>query len=330
MNLSVDDHSSPLKKVCIVIPCLNESPNLETLYNRLVSTFSTQEGRYDFRVVFADDGSTDDSWAMVESFAQRDDRFMGVKLLRRFGSHSAIRAGLAAVRADCYIGISADLQDPPEIIPELVAKAEEGFEVVWGERAKRKDPWLKSKLAKLFWNITARFAGPDYPKGGADVFLFRKNVVDRLLSFREKNTMFYLQVGWAGFKATSIPYERGARLAGESKWSYSRRITAAVGAIASFSDVPLRFISLAGGVVALSGLLLGAFLVVDYFFGNPSPGWTSIVVLMLVLFGVNMIMLGVVAEYLWRIFDQVKSRPDYLVDKTAGPVDERPVCRWSE
>ena len=307
-----------MKKVAVIIPCFNESEGLPLLLPRLKSALNGVPEYYSVSVVLIDDGSTDNTWELIRSFSTSDDRIHGVKLLRNFGSHSAIRAGLASVEADYYIGISADLQDPPEIIPQLLSEAAKGFNVVWGERKKRRDPIFKTLWAKLFWKIIHRYAGPGYPEGGADVFLFSRQVVRHLLSMREKNPIFYLLIGWSGYHASTVTYTRAARMTGETKWSFSKRVKTALGAFVSFSYTPIQFISLTGILFSLFGFLLGLFLVFSYFSGNPAPGWTSLAVGMLILSGIQMIMLGVVAEYLWRVFDQIKDRPDYIIETTVG------------
>jgi len=304
--------------VAVIVPFLNEEENLPALFRQLTVFWRKLEDRYHLRVVFVDDGSSDGSWAQVSNLAAEDDRVTGVRLTRNFGSHSAIRAGMAVVKADFYAYLAADLQDPPEVIGRMLDKADEGYEVVWGERASRADPWHKSLLASVFWKLTRRMAGPDYPEGGADVFLFRRRVVERLLSFREQTSMFYYLVGWSGFKAASVPYDREARQSGVTKWSFRRRFSQAIGTFVAYSHLPLRFITLLGLLLFVLGVIGGLTVVLNFFLGHPSSGWTSIMTALLLLSGLQAIMLGIVSEYLLRIYEQIRRRPDFIIDTVIG------------
>jgi len=307
-----------LPLVAVIMPCLNEAPTLPELHRRLSEMAARVEAGYRFKFVFVDDGSSDGTWSVIEELNRGDQRVAGVKLRRNFGALNALKAGLASVRADYYVDLSADLQDPPEVIPDMLAEAAKGFEVVWGQRAERQEGRKKVWLAKLFYRLTRNMAGSGFPEGGADIFLFRRPVIDYYLSLKERNALIHYAVSWSGFKASSVPYVRKARQVGRSRWTFSRRLTVAVGAFVSFSYLPIRLISYVGLFFSFLGFAGGVFLILNYLLGQPGSGWTSIMAGMSFLAGVQLLMLGVIAEYLWRAVDQLRERPEFLIEGSVG------------
>ena len=299
----------------IIIPSYNEEENLPALYQRLQQVAETLKHALEF--IFVDDGSTDSSLQLLETMAQNDSRVKVIKLSRNFGSHAACLAGLSLASGDACTFLSADLQDPPELIETLVNEWSRGYQVVIGVRQ-----WEKESarlFPAIYYSAVRRFALRNMPETGTDVFLIDRKVVDTLVSIREKNTSIFGLILWSGFKQTIVPYRKGTRKKGISKWTFGKKIKLFIDTFVSFSFVPLRLISLVGVLLACLGFLY-AFLIVfnRLFFSIPVEGWASLMVALLVVSGTQLVFLGILGEYLWRNFDETRKRPAFIIDRMIG------------
>jgi len=302
-------------EVSVIVPVLDEEEVLDTLIERLLISL---KGISSWEIWLVDDGSTDASWTKIVAWGERDPRICGLSLSRNFGHQVAISAGLDHARGEAVIVIDADLQDPPELIPALVAQWKEGFDVVYAVRRSRaqEDLW-KRTTAALFYRMLRLFTQIDIPVDTGDFRLMSRRVVESLRQFPERNRFVRGLVAWAGFRQTRVEYERDARWAGHTKYPLSRMLRLASDAVTSFSALPLRFATGLG--FGISILCFGYALWASYatwIHGRPVPGWASLMVAILLVGGVQLICLGVIGEYIGRIYDEVKRRPLYLVGQT--------------
>jgi dolichol-phosphate mannosyltransferase len=278
-----------------------------------------EEAKLRVEVIFTDDGSTDGSFDVIRSLANEDDRIKCLRFSRNFGSHAAIMAGLRFATGDGAVMIAVDLQDPPELIPELVSRWNEGHHVVWAVREGRDDPFLKRLFAAAFYAIFRRIALPEYPATGMDFGLFDRRVLESLRRFTELNHFITGMIVWLGFEQARVTYHRRARHSGSSKWSLGKRIKNALDAIVSFSYVPVRAISYLGLLISLASFVFAAFLVIrTLLFGLGSPGWPSVMVTVLFMGGVQLLVLGILGEYIWRGTEQARARPQYVLRDAIG------------
>jgi glycosyltransferase involved in cell wall biosynthesis len=303
--------------ISVVVPVYNEETNIGPFYEALTGVISGLNAN--FELIFVDDGSSDRTYGLICELAQRDCRVKAIRFSRNFGSHAAVMAGLRWATGDAAVMISVDLQDPPELIPELIRRWQEGFHVVWAVREGRDDPWLKKAFAAAFYKLFRTIALPEYPSTGMDFGLFDRCVLESLKNLNELNHFITGMIIWLGFRQTTVFYHRQARHAGVSKWSFSKRIKNALDAIVSFSYVPIRFISYVGLFISLLSFLFAGFLVVRrVFFGLGAPGWPSVMVAVLFIGGLQLMVLGILGEYIWRGTEQVRGRPQYIVMEAIG------------
>jgi glycosyltransferase involved in cell wall biosynthesis len=313
--------------ISIVVPVFNEEDNL-LRFHEAVTAVMRSIGAYDWEFVFVDDGSRDRSFAILEELRARDPRVMGLRFARNFGSHIAIAAGVDYCRGDCAVIMAADLQDPPELIREFVAKWREGYDIVWGARTGRDDGMLRSWLMALFYRAVRRFAIPTYPKGGTGSFcLVSRRVVETFRQCAERNRLTFGLIAWSGFRETRVPYHRPPRWAGQSSWTLGRLVKSAIDTFIAFSFLPIRAISYFGLFVSLLSFAFGFYVIVSKIaYGTKVEGWTSVMLAVLVLGGVQLTMIGVLGEYLWRILDEARGRPLYVIDRELGIVVNQTVA----
>ena len=311
-----------------VVPCKDEEENLELFYERLSAVLDEQFGER-WEILFVDDGSTDRTVDGIRALNDRDPRVRGVRLSRNFGSHVAIAAGLDVAEGDVAVILAADLQDPPEVIREFVAKWQDGYDIVWGARETRDDPLARRMLARLFYGTIVRRALPDIPRTGTGSFcLIDRAVIGAFRQFRERNRLTFGIISWSGYSQTQVPYERASRHAGRSKWSPAQLVKTAIDMFVSFSYGPLRLISYFGLFVSLFAFLFGFYVVINYIINGTSlSGWPSLMSALLFLGGAQLVTLGVLGEYLWRISEEAKSRPLYLVRERIGETEPAPTVR---
>ncbi|MEO0140022.1 MAG: glycosyltransferase family 2 protein [candidate division WOR-3 bacterium] len=299
--------------ISVVIPCHNEEPVLDALMARLIPVL---EGLGEYELIFTDDGSTDGTLAKLEAFAERNPRIKVISFSRNFGHQAAISAGIEHSSGDCVITMDADLQDPPEVIPEMVRKWKEGFQLVYGYRTSRgRDTLFKSITARLFYWLMKALSGVDVPQDSGDFRLMDRALADQIKGLREHHRMLRIFTAWTGFRSTGVPYERGDRVAGQTKYTLTRMIKFAWDGITSFSYWPLQMATWLGLVSALFSFAGIIWVIVVKILGKAIPGWASIAVLVLFLGGIQLLVLGIIGEYLGRIYDEVRARPLYIVAK---------------
>jgi dolichol-phosphate mannosyltransferase len=307
-----------LALISIIIPVYDEEENIPGLH-MLLQEFAERSGD-EFEFIFVDDGSSDRSFSVLRDLSGKDPRIKIIKLSRNFGSHAACLAGLSYARGDACAFISADLQDPPEMVQNLIDEWKRGHEVIigvreWEERSLRTFP-------RLYYKLVRRFALKNMPEGGTDVFLIDRKVVDAVTSMKEKNTSIFGLILWSGFRQKLITYKKGIRQKGVSKWTTGKKIKLFIDTFVSFSYFPVRMISVLGILIALLGFLYALFIIANrLFFSVPVEGWASLMVVLLMVSGVQLVMLGVIGEYLWRNFDESRKRPVFIIDETVGFTD---------
>jgi len=309
-------------ELSVVIPMRNEGPMVDALFARLLPVLDST-GK-SFEVICVNDGSIDDT--QVRLLAQRD-HFQTVRILelsRSFGKEAALTAGLEHACGAAVVVMDADLQDPPELIPELLAKWQDGFEVVYGARRSRdRDSWLKRTTAQAFYALFNALSDTKLPPDAGDFRLMDRAVVDALLALPEHSRFMKGIFAWVGFKQTGVPYDRPERLAGESQWPYFKLFRFALDGLFSFSTVPLRLWTWIGSGVALVALSYASFLMIRVsVYGRDVPGYASLMVAILFFGGVQLISVGVLGEYIGRIFRETKGRPLYIVKKAHGLDDK--------
>jgi polyisoprenyl-phosphate glycosyltransferase len=307
--------------LAIVVPCYNEEEVLPETSSRLLQLLTELNAGgmigNESRVCFVDDGSTDRTWAIVEALSSGDPRFAGIKLAHNRGHQNALLAGLFTVNADAVVTIDADLQDDISAIKEMVREFRSGVDVVYGVRKKRvTDTWFKRKTARIFYSLM-RVLGVELVSDHADFRLMSRRAVEALMEFREVNLFLRGIVPLIGFRSSIVYYDRAERFAGRSKYPFARMLAFAIDGITSFSVVPLRLITGIGFFTFLVSLLLSIWtLVIRFLTDRAVPGWTSTVLPMYVLGGVQIFCLGVIGEYLGKIYSETKGRPKYIIEKT--------------
>jgi glycosyltransferase involved in cell wall biosynthesis len=313
--------------ISLVVPVFNEEANLRPFHEAVAEAIrSIADCRWEF--VFVDDGSSDGSFAVIEDLRAQDPRVSAVRFARNFGSHIAIAAAMEYCRGDCAVIMAADLQDPPQLLPEFVARWRAGHEIVWGARTGRDDGALRGWLMGLFYAAVRRFAIPGYPKGGTGSFcLVSRKVIDTFRQCTERNRLTFGLIAWSGFRQTEVPYRRPPRAAGRSSWTAGRMVKSAIDTFVSFSFLPIRAMSYFGLFVSFISFLFGIYVLVNKLaFGTMVEGWTSVMLAVLFLGGVQLTMIGVLGEYLWRILDEARGRPLYIIDRTIGVRAREPVA----
>lgn len=305
---------SAQKTLSVVVPFLNEEGNLPTLYERLIKAMTDQPEALD--VLFVDDGSTDGSPAWAADLARRDARVKLLRLSRNFGHQIAITAGMDHAKGDAVVIIDADLQDPPETIPEMLARWREGYDVVYAVRRTREgEGFFKKLFAATFYRVFHRMANIEVPMDAGDFRLVDRRVVAALREVRELHRFMRGLTCWVGFKQCAVYYERAARLAGSTKYPVWKSARLAWDAITSFSGTPLRWVTATGFVVAAAGLLLIARIIVARWL-HPEGferGWATLVALVVFLGGLQLGAIGLVGQYVSQIFEESKKRPLYFL-----------------
>lgn len=314
--------------VSLVIPAFNEKESLETLFRRIRQIAEERlPADTDVELVVADDHSADQTSEIARRLVSGQIPGRLVRLSRNSGSHAACAAGLSHCVGDAAVVMAADLQDPPEVIPELVAKWREGYDVVWAVRKKREgERRLTLLLARAYYWIMRKIALPDMPPTGADFFLIDRKVIDAYNRIPEKHTSLPAMIRWMGFRQTSIEYVKQARHAGRSKWTLAKKVKLFVDSLVSFSYAPIRLMSLLGLLMALAGFLYAGVVVASRLVGYvvAGTGFAALMTVLLVGQGMILLMLGVLGEYLWRTYDEARGRPRYLIEEIYPPPGPSP------
>jgi polyisoprenyl-phosphate glycosyltransferase len=300
--------------ISVVAPVYNEAETVAELHRRLTAALAPL-GRYE--VVFVDDGSTDGTWDVLRELAQEDVRLRLLRLSRNFGHQIALSAGLDHARGDAVVSMDGDLQDPPELIPDLVESWLEGADVVFAVRRRREgETWFKLATASAFYKLINSVSSVDIPEQAGDFRLLSRRALDALLAMPERARYLRGMSSWIGFRQSQVEYTRDARRAGQTKYPLRRMLHFAGDAVTSFSATPIRFVAGLGfASVALCLVALAWSLYVRLFTDQTVAGWTSVMVLVLFLGGVQLLSLGIIGQYVGRIFDEVKGRPLYFVDE---------------
>lgn len=302
----------------VVTPAYNEADNLPSLFERLSQVLGSLE--VDWEWIIVDDHSSDGTFAAVRSLVSEDPRVRGFRFARNHGAHTAITCGMHYARGDCAVVMAADLQDPPETLPELLAKWQAGAQVVWAVRAHREGEKARTVgFSRLYYWLMRRVVGmKEMPVTGADFFLIARPVIDALNQFNESNTSLMALITWMGFRQDTITYDKQARLHGQSGWSLEKKLKLVVDSVTSFTYLPIRLMSFLGVIIALLGFLYAGWVIINAMTGRPAFGWSSMMVVLLVVGGIQMIMMGVLGEYLWRALDESRRRPRYILEAVLG------------
>ena len=305
-------------RLSVVVPIYNEEPNLDYLFERLETVLIPLQLNYE--IVCVNDGSRDNTLMCLIHHHQRNPAIKVIDLSRNFGKEIALSAGIDYAKGDAVIPIDADLQDPPELIGELIAKWQEGYDVVYATRRFRYgESWLKRFTANGFYRIMGWISPLPMPKNTGDFRLLDRRVVDALKTMGERTRFMKGLFTWVGFKQTAILYDRPQRYKGQTKWNYWKLWNFAVGGIASFSVRPLQVSSYVGLILSSLSFLYASFLVLrTLIFGIDVPGYASLMVAVLFLGGVQLVSLGIIGEYLGRVYEEVKERPLYLIRESHG------------
>ncbi len=313
-------------RLAIVTPVFNEAENL-ALYAETVRRVLLSAPDIDASVLLVDDGSTDASWSAIDALSEQDPRFRGLRLSRNFGAHLALAAGFDHVgpEADIAATLPCDLQDPPDTILGFVAAWRGGAQIVWGARNERADSPFRRRASSLLETILRRYAMPKGSKFRTGSFLLMDRVVlDCFLRFREHSRVTFALVAWTGFDQEVVHYDRKARVMGRSGWTLGRMLNSAYDVFVGFSPLPAKAVTMLGFGVAVLSFLAILYLVVDWLVRDVQPGWTGIMATTTIFFGVLFMMVGMIAEYLYRIFIETKGRPLYFIAETAGAVNRSP------
>lgn len=305
-----------MKKLSIIVPVYYNEETLLPLYNDLREKVLNHL-LIDYEIIFVDDGSKDNSYLVMQELAKLDSKIILVKLSRNFGEHAAILAGLSKCTGDMAARKAADLQEPSELILDMLEKYDEGNDVVIATRADRDESFVQTILANGYAGMMKKCALPNYPKGGFDSFVIDRKVIDVLVEMKEKNTSLMSQILWSGFKTASVPYTRLKRESGKSRWTFSKKIKLVIDSILGFSFFPIRFISGLGIVTFIIAIIMLIITLIQKLSGSIDvEGYTTLLIIMLMGFGIVMLSMGILGEYMWRMFDAARNRPPFIIDET--------------
>ena len=310
-------------KLSIVVPVYYNEENLRPLYNDLkAKVFDTID--FDYELILVDDGSQDRSYQVMEELRAVDEHIKIVSLSKNFGSHAAILCGLTKVTGDCAVVKAADLQEPTELILEMVESWKEGNNVVLAVRQDRQEGIMQKLFANTYYWMVRKAALANMPKGGFDVYLLDKKVIDVLKKLDERNSALTGQILWSGFKTALVPYTRVAREIGKSRWTLKKKIRLVTDTLFSFSTLPITLVS-GIGVFSFIGAIIWAIIVLIFKLCGKIvvSGWTTLFIFNLFSFGVIMLTLGILGGYLWRTFDASRNRPTFIIEREQISVDEK-------
>lgn len=308
-----------MKKVSILIPFYNEQEVLPSLFERLQSLIDSNDN-YQWEVMLINDGSTDNSLCLVKQMRLRDKRFRYIDLSRNFGKETAMLAGFDNVTGDCMVIMDADLQHPPEVIPQMLKLWEEGYDDIYGKRNNRgKEPWLRRKLSLLYYKLLQKTTNVSILQNVGDFRLLDRICIDALCSMRESQRYTKGMFQWIGFKKKEFTFDQDDRVAGNTKWSYIKLLNLAIEGITSYTTSPLKIATVMGLIVSLCAFIYMLFVLIKALVvGDPVAGYPTIMVVMLFLGGVQLLSLGIIGEYIGRIFNETKNRPAYFVREIDG------------
>lgn len=310
--------TSPRKLISFAIAVYRNEGALEETWSQIRTLFQTRLTGYDYEIVFVDDGSDDGSLAEIESICARDHRVKALSFTRNFGQMAAMMAGFHAASGDAIVNISADMQDPVELVEQMAEQWSAGAEIVICHREQREDGLVRRVQSNVAYGII-RLSIPQVPKGGFDYVLMDRRVMDEFNNIPARNRFFQGDLLWLGYRTALIPYVRRERKVGKSQYNFWKKFRNLTDALLDASYLPIRFISFCGVVTAFGGFLYGFSVVLAWLFGiTPFRGWAALMIVTVVIGGMMMLMLGIIGEYVWRIFDEVRGKPIYVVRERLG------------
>ncbi len=307
-----------MKKVSIVIPMYYEEEVANECYEKVSEVLKGIGDKYDYEIIFVNDGSKDKTLEILEEISKKDEKAKIISFSRNFGHQAAVTAGLREVTGDAIVIIDADLQDPPELIPQMLELWEQGNEVIYGKRKTRKgESAFKLLTAKMFYKTLNALSDVEIPKDTGDFRLVDRKVVDVINSLPEHNKFLRGLFSWVGFKQKAYEYERQERFAGKTKYPLKKMLKLASDGIISFSSKPIKLVGALGIISIIISIIILIYALISYIFqlNNLSAGWTSIMVAVTFFAGVQLLSLWVISEYIGRIYDEAKGRPQYIIDK---------------
>lgn len=305
-------------KLSVVIPVYNSARIFPELYQRLVAALDKVVSS--FEIVAVVDGCSDDSASVVSSFCERDPRVKLIEFARNFGHQAAVTAGLQYASGEMVVIMDDDLEDPPEVLPRFISKAQEGYDVVYGVRRRRKVSLLRRLSYRLFYRLINKLSDVDMPYDSGDFCLMGRPVVEVLNAMPESNRYIRGLRAWLGFSQIGLEYERGARFAGEPGYNLVKYLVLASDGILSFSYKPLSYVTVTGFIIALASFIVGVRSIIIRLAGRVAdvPGWASLIVSILFVGGAQLVSIGIVGQYVARIYDEVKRRPKFVVKRLVG------------
>ena len=315
-----------MKKISIIVPAYNEEESLPFLYERLTKLIDSIEN-YEFEVLFINDGSKDRTLELIKEIRQKDERFCYVNLSRNFGKEVAMLAGLDYAKGDAVIFIDADLQDPPELIPELIKYWEEGYDDVYARRKSREgETFFKKFTSKLYYQVLQKLSKVEIQKDTGDFRLLDRRCVNALRKLRESQRCSKSMFSWIGYKKKEVLFDRDARVAGKTKWNYKKLVDLAIDGITSFTTSPLR---LSTYISIPTFIILGVYFIYviakSCIIKEAIQAYQAIILLILFFSGIQILLFGIIGEYLGRIFNETKNRPLYLVDEYNGEKEKNEI-----
>ena len=308
-----------MKKISVVIPMYYEEQVAEECYERVSKVLYDLRDNYDYEILFINDGSKDNTLSILENIAKEDSKIKVISFSRNFGHQAAVTAGLKFVTGDCVVIIDADLQDPPELIPDMVKEWKKGYDVIYGKRKKRDgESAFKLFTAKAFYQTLNKLSDIEIPKDTGDFRLADRKVIDVINSLPEHNKFLRGLFSWTGFKQEPLEYERKERFAGTTKYPLKKMLKLATDGILSFSIKPLKLVGGLGILSVVISIIILIYAILSFAFkwNNITPGWTSIMCTLTFMGGIILISLWMMGEYIGRIYDEVRGRPQYVIEKT--------------
>lgn len=301
--------------ISIVVPAFNEEAVLSHFHQKISGVLSEQP--FNFEIVYINDGSSDNTLSIIKELRQADKQVTLIDLSRNFGKEIALTAGLQKAAGDAVVVIDADLQDPPELIPELIREWQNGYDVVYAQRSHRKgESLLKRTTAHFFYRIIQRISKITIPEDTGDFRILSRRAVNALNTFNEQHRFMKGLFAWIGYRQKAVQYQRDPRHSGETKWNYWKLWNFALDGITSFTIAPLKISTYLGLLTAVGAFGYGIYMVIEtLIYGNPVPGYPSLIVIILILGGVQLVAIGILGEYLGRIFNETKGRPLYFVNE---------------
>lgn len=305
----------------VIIPAYNEHENIRNTASVVAGILDAED--IPFELIFVDDGSKDNTWEEIRAASEKDKRVRGVRFSRNFGKEGAIFAGLNSAEGECAVLIDCDLQHPPALIPQMYRMWENGAEVVEARKSSRgKESGIHKMLAGWFYGIMKRSSGINLD-GASDFKLLDRKVVDALCGLPERMTFFRALSGWVGFRTETIMFDVAPRAAGTTKWNFSRLFKFAVNSITSFTNFPMHIITVIGMIFGIFAVILGIQTLVNYFCGNAQEGFSTVILLILIVGACVMVGTGIIGFYLSKIYEEIKQRPRYIISERIGATEDR-------